>query len=120
MGFCMRNQRRKTRLADMAATGFASLFLAVNLMVRDPQPAVASVTASAQSHSDPALVITLIFMALGLCVVAYGFYHERHTVKQLARLRMVHLRHRTKLRLRAARRGLSAPGIRHAIRQQRA
>jgi len=116
----MRNQRRKTRLADMAATGFASLFLAVNLMVRDPQPAVASVTASAQSHSDPALVITLIFMALGLCVVAYGLYHERHTVKQLARLRMVHLRHRTKLRLRAARRGLSAPGIRHAIRQQRA
>ena len=120
MGFCMRNQRRKTRLADMAATGFASLFLAVNLMVRDPQPAVASVTASAQSHSDPALVITLIFMALGLCVVAYGLYHERHTVKQLARLRMVHLRHRTKLRMRAARRGLSAPGIRHAIRQQRA
>jgi hypothetical protein len=33
---------------------------------------------------------------------------------------MVHLRHRTKLRLRAARRSLSAPNIRHVIRQQRA
>ena len=116
----MRNQRRKTRLADIAATAFASLFLVVNLMVRDPQPAAASVTASAAPHGDPALVITLIFIALGMCVVAYGLYHERHTVKQLARLRMVHLRHRTKLRLRATRRALSAPGIRDAIRQQRA
>lgn len=116
----MRNQRRKIRLADMAATGFASLFLAINLMVRDPQPAAAAVSTSAAPHGDPALVITLIFMALGMCVVAYGLYHERHTVKQLARLRMVHLRHRTKLHLRAARRGLSGPGIRNAIRQQRA
>jgi hypothetical protein len=116
----MRNQSRKTRLADMAATAFAALFLAVNLMVRDPHPAAASVTASAAPHGDPALVITLIFMALGMCVVAYGLYHERHAVKQLARLRMVHLRHRTKLRLRAARRSLSAPNIRHVIRQQRA
>ena len=116
----MRNQRRKTRLADIAATAFASLFLAINLMVRDPQPAAASVTTSAAPHGDPALIITLIFMAMGMCVVAYGLYHERHTVKQQARLRMVHLRHRTKLRLRAARRGLSAPGIRDAIRQQRA
>ena len=80
MGFCMRNQRRKTRLADMAATGIAALYLAVNLMVRDPHPAAAAVTASAVSHGDPALVITLIFMALGLSVVAYGLYHERHTV----------------------------------------
>jgi hypothetical protein len=116
----MRNQRRKTRLADISATAFASLFLAVNLMVRDPQPAAAAVTSPSVSQSDPALIITLIFMALGLCVVAYGLYHERHTVKQLARLRMVHLRHRAKLRLRAARRSLSAPGIRDAIRQQRA
>jgi len=77
----MRNQRQKTRLADMAATGFASLILAINLMVRDPEPAAAAVTASAQSHGDPALIITLIFMALGLCVVAYGLYHERHAVK---------------------------------------
>jgi len=116
----MRNQRRKTRLADIAATAFASLFLAVNLMVRDPQPAAAAVTSSPAPQGDPALIITMIFIALGMCVVAYGLYHERHTVKQLARLRMVHLRHRTKLRLRAARRGLSAPGIRDAIRQQRA
>jgi len=116
----MRNQRRKTRLADIAATAFASLFLAINLMVRDPQPAAASVTSSPAPQGDPALIITMIFIALGMCVVAYGLYHERHTVKQLARLRMVHLRHRTKLRLRAARRGLSAPGIRDAIRQQRA
>lgn len=116
----MRNQRRKTRLADIAATVFASLFLGVNLMVRDPQPAVAAVTSSPAPQTDPALIITMIFIALGMCVVAYGLYHERHTVKQLARLRMVHLRHRTKLRLRAARRGFSAPGIRDAIRQQRA
>lgn len=116
----MRNQRRKTRLADIAATAFAALFLMVNLMVRDPQPAAASVTASAAPHGDPALIITLVFIALGMCVVAYGLYHERHAVKQQARLRMVHLRHRTKLRLRAARRGLSVPGIRDAIRQQRA
>jgi hypothetical protein len=115
----MRKRRRKTRLADMATIAFASLFLAVNLMVRDAQPAAAATTPVA-SQGDPALIITLIFMALGMCVVAYGLYHERHTVKQLTRLRMVQARHSMKLRLRAARRGLSAPGIRRAVRLQRA
>jgi hypothetical protein len=116
----MRNQRRKTRLADTAATVFASLFLGINLMVRDPQPASASVTSSAASQGDPALVITMIFMALGMCVVAYGLYHDRHNVKQHARLHLVQTRQRLKLRFRAARRGLSAPGLRRAIRTQRA
>jgi len=115
----MRKRRRKTRLADMATIAFASLFLAVNLMVRDAQPAAAA-TAPVASQGDPALVITLIFMALGMCVVAYGLYHERHTVKQLTRLRIVQARHSLKLRLRAARRSLSAPGIRRAVRLQRA
>jgi len=116
----MRNQRRKIRLADTVATVFASLFLGVNLMVRDAQPAAASVSPSAASQSDPALIITLLFMALGMCVVAYGLYHERHTVKQLARLHMVQLRHRTKLRMRAVRRGFSAPAMRRVVRAQRA
>jgi hypothetical protein len=116
----MRNQRRKIRLADTAATVFASLFLGVNLMVRDALPAAASVTSSAASQGDPALIITMLFMALGMCVVAYGLYHERHTVKQIARLRMVQLRHRTKLHLRATRRSLSPEGIRRAVRTQRA
>jgi hypothetical protein len=111
----MRKQRRKTRLADTAAIAISSLLLAVNLMVRDPLPAATSVSASPASQGDPALIITMLFMALGMCVVAYGLYHDRHNVKQHTRLRMVQTRHRLKLRLRAARRGLSYPGLRRAI-----
>ena len=77
MEFCMRKRRRTYRLADIAAAIFASLLLAVDLMVRDPQPATTSVA----QQGDPALVITLIFMALGLCVTFYGLYHERHVLR---------------------------------------
>jgi hypothetical protein len=111
----MRKLRRKTRLADTAAIAISSLLLAVNLMVRDPQPVAASVTASAATQVDPALIITMLFMMLGMCVVAYGLYHDRNNVRQHAHLRMVQTRHRLKLRLRAARRGLSNPGLRRAI-----
>ena len=40
MGFWMRKRRRTYRLADTAAIVFAFLLLAVDLMVRDPQPAM--------------------------------------------------------------------------------
>ncbi|MEP6829752.1 MAG: hypothetical protein ABI963_05395 [Rhizomicrobium sp.] len=111
----MRKLRRKTRLTDTAAIAISSLLLAVNLMVRDPRPGAASVNASATTQVDPALIITMLFMMLGMCVVAYGLYHDRHNVKQHAHLRMVQTRHRLKLRLRAARRSLSYPGLRRAI-----
>jgi hypothetical protein len=111
----MRNRRRKTRLADKATFAIASLFLAVTLMVRDPQPAVTT-----PPQGDVALIITLIFMALGMCVVSYGLYHERHKLREYARVRLVYTRYRLTLRMRLVRRAVSVPGLRRAIRDQRA
>jgi hypothetical protein len=108
MEFCMRKRRRTYRLADIAAAIFASLLLAVDLMVRDPQPATTSVA----QQGDPALVITLIFMALGLCVTFYGLYHERHVLR-------AHVMRRLEVRLRFVRRGVNYnPGLRRLVRLQ--
>jgi hypothetical protein len=107
-GFRMQKQRRNTWLANTVATGFAALLLAVDLMVRDPQPHAAAMT-----KGDGALLITMIFMALGLCVVAYGLYHERHKL-------LAHARQRLELRLRFARRGAFYPSPRRITRLQRA
>lgn len=105
----MHKKRRKLRLGDTAATGTASLFLAVNLIVRDPSP----VKAATPPQADIALVITMIFMALGLAIVAYGAWHERHVIA-------AQLRRRLELRLRLARRATYYPGLRRVIRLQRA
>ena len=67
----MRIRRRKIRLADMAALTLASLLLAIDLMVRDPQPIVA-----AAPQGEIVLTITLILMAFGLFVRLYGLYHD--------------------------------------------
>jgi len=104
----MRNQGQKTGVANIIATGFAALLLAINLMIRDPQPHVAAVT-----KGDGALTITLIFMTLGLGVVAYGLYHERHKFLAYARQRL-------ELRLRFARRGAFYASPRRITRLQRA
>ena len=107
MGFWMRKRRRTYRLGDTAAIVFASLLLAVDLMVRDPQPA-----ATAAPQGDPALTITLIFMALGLCVTFYGLYHERHKIR-------AHVMYRLEIRLRFVRRGVYYnPGLRRLARLQ--
>jgi hypothetical protein len=108
MGFWMRKKRRTFRLADIAAMVFASLLLAVDLMVRDPQPAINT----AAPQGDPALTITLIFMALGLGVTFYGLYHERHKIH-------AHMMRRLEIRLRFVRRGVSyRPGLRRLARLQ--
>jgi hypothetical protein len=108
MGFWMRKKRRTFRLADTAAIVFASLLLAVDLMVRDPQPAMTPIA----PQGDPALVITLIFMALGLCVTFYGLYHERHVLR-------AHLMRRLEIRLRFVRREVAYnPGLRRLVRLQ--
>jgi hypothetical protein len=104
----MQKQRRKTWVGNTIATGFATLFLAVNLMIRDPQPHVAAVT-----KGDGALAITMIFMAFGLCVVAYGLYHERHKLLAYAHQRL-------ELRLRFVRRGAFYASPRRITRLQRA
>jgi hypothetical protein len=104
----MRKQSQKTWVGNTIATGFAALLLGVNLMIRDPQPQVAAVT-----KGDGALTITLIFMTLGICVVAYGLYHERHKMLAYARQRL-------ELRLRFARRGAFYPSPRRITRLQRA
>lgn len=104
----MRKQDQKTWVGNTIATGFAALFLAVNLMIRDPQPHVAAVT-----RGDGAFTITMIFMTFGLCVVAYGLYHERHKI-------LAHARQRLELRLRFARRGAFYASPRRITRLQRA
>jgi hypothetical protein len=108
MGFWMRKRRRTVRLADTAAIVFAFLLLAVDLMVRDPQPAMTA----AAPQGDPALTITLIFMALGLSVTLYGLYHERHVLR-------AHVMRRLEIRLRFLRRGFAYnPGLRRLARLQ--
>ena len=103
----MRKKRRTVRLADTAAIVVASLLLGVDMMVRDPQPVV-----TAAPQGDPALTITLIFMALGLCVTCYGIYHERHVLR-------AHISHRFEVRMRAIRRGVNYnPGLRRLARMQ--
>jgi hypothetical protein len=111
----MQKRRWKTRLADKMAIAFASFLLAVDLMIRDPRP----VPTVAVAQNENALAITMILMALGMGVIAYVIYQERHMVKEHARLRLVQTRHRLELRLRFARRGVSYPRLRHAIRLQR-
>jgi hypothetical protein len=93
MRFWMRKRRRTYRLADRAAVVFTSLLLALDLMVRDPQ---AAMTPTAP-QGDPALTITLILMALGLCVTFYGLYLERHKIYS-------HVMHWLEIRLRFIRR----------------
>ena len=103
----MRKKRRTVRFADTVAIMIASLLLGVDLMVRDPQPIVA-----AAPQGDTALTITLIFMAMGLCVTCYGLYHERHVLRE-------HVMHRLEVRMRAIRRGVNYnPGLRRLARLQ--
>jgi hypothetical protein len=103
----MQKECRKTWVGNTIAVGLAALLLGVDLMVRDPQPHVAAVT-----KGDGALAITIIFMALGLCVVAYGLYHERHKL-------LAYTRQRMELRLRFARRGAFYASPRRITRLQR-
>ncbi|MES2294374.1 MAG: hypothetical protein V4527_13810 [Pseudomonadota bacterium] len=76
----MRNPSRKIRLAHIAAPTLALLLLAVDLMVRDPQPKL-----SIAPHGGIALTNLLVFIVLGLCVTFYGLYHERHKVSAYVR-----------------------------------
>ena len=71
----MQIPRRKTRLADKVAIAFASLLLAVDMMVRYPKPAVA-----ATPHVQSDLTMCLVVMVPGLCIVAYCLFLERHTL----------------------------------------
>lgn len=104
----MHKRHRTYRLADIAAIASATLLLAVDLMVRDPQPATAYVA----PQGDPALTITLIFMAMSFCVAFYGLYHERHVLR-------AHVMRRVKVRLRFVRRGVNYnPGLRRLVRLQ--
>jgi hypothetical protein len=108
MGFWMRKKRRTYRLADMAAIVFAFLFLALDLMVRDPQPVMTPMA----PQGDPALIITLILMGLGLCVIFYGLYLERHKLH-------THVRRRLEIRRRFVRREVAyKPGLRRLVRLQ--
>jgi hypothetical protein len=83
-------------------------------MVRDGHPVVAAVPATPPQSETP-LALMLIFMTFGLCVAAYGFYHERHKLREHVRVRMVYTRHRMGLRLRFARRGLTYASLRRAM-----
>jgi hypothetical protein len=112
----MRKQRRTYRLADKAALLLAALFLGVTLMVRDGHPVVAAAPATPPQSETP-LAMMLIFLTFGLSVAAYGFYHERHRLRELARVRMVYTRHRLGQRLRIARRGLTYASIRRAMQR---
>ena len=115
MRFWMRKRHRTYRLADIAATMFAFLLMTVDLIVRDPRPA----TTSAASHGDPALAITLIFIALSLCVACYGLYHERHVLRAHVMRRAAHVTRRLEIRLRLIRRGINYnPGLRRLARLQ--
>ena len=108
MGFWMRKKRRTYRLADMAAIVFAFLFLALDLMVRDPQPVMTPMA----PQGDPALTITLILMGLGLSVIFYGLYLERHKLH-------AHVRRRLAIRRRFVRREVAyKPGLRRLVRLQ--
>jgi hypothetical protein len=111
----MRKQRRTYRLADKAALLLASLFLGVDLMIRDAQPAIAAPATPPQSEAPFALM--LVFLLFGLSVAAYGLYHERHKLREHFRVRMIYARHRMSLRLRFARRGLTYASLRRAMQR---
>jgi hypothetical protein len=104
----VRKKRRTYQLVDKAAIMFASLLLAVDLMVRDPQPAVTA----AVPQGDPGLTVTLILMAVGLSVIFYGLYQERHKLH-------THVRRRLEIRMRFVRREVGYhPGLRRLVRLQ--
>jgi hypothetical protein len=112
----MRKKRRTYRLADKAALLMASLFLGVDLMIRDAQPVIAA-PAATPPQSEAPFALMLVFLLFGLSVAAYGLYHERHKLREHFRVRMVYARHRMSLRLRFARRGLTYASLRRAMQR---